>query len=115
MGIISFGEYPTDDWSVARWAYRGYLEHVRERVQGDSELEFCIDQAIALDGLHFPLLDEQIIGRLAPILRRVADEVVTGQLEACVEGSVLDERSQIQFRQAVGELRALINERVSIP
>src|SRR5687767_11853076 len=76
MGVISFGEEKKDDWVVARWAFCGYLEHVRDEVKGDSELEFFIDQAMALDGLHLTLLAPSIRERLTPVLRFVADEVV---------------------------------------
>lgn len=108
MGVISFADEPDADWGVARWAFCGYLAHAREEVQGDSELEFCIDQAMALDGLHFNLLGDSVAGRLVPVLRRVADDVLEGRRQARVDGRVLDQRSQDQFRRAVRHLRSLL-------
>lgn len=110
MGVISLADEPGADWGVARWAFCGYLEHVRKAVRGDRELEHCIDEAMALDGLHFPLLPGSVVGRLVPVLRRVADEVVEGRRQVQVEGRLLDERAQDQFAQAVLRLRVLLEK-----
>lgn len=112
MGVISFGEQPEEDWAVARWAFRGYLEHVKEGAGDDDELAYCLEQAIALDGLHLPLTDQSVVARLNSVLARVADEVIAGKRLVRVDGRILDERSQVQFRETVGELRALIRRYV---
>jgi len=107
MGAINVGnEHPP--WVVARWAFQGYLEYVLEEVRNDEVLTFVVEEALALDGLHLPLTDATIVQRLCPVLLRVADDVVSGARPARVEGRLLDDASQAQFRQAVEELRCLL-------
>lgn len=108
MPSISFGEGERNTWMVARWAYRGLLDHARRAVTGDAALEYAIDEAQALDGLHLGLTDDRVARRLVPILIGVADRVVAGELPVRVEGRRLDDRSQAQFREAVEELRPML-------
>jgi len=111
MPSITIGDGQDEMWMVARWAFCGYLEHVKNEVEGDQDLELTVDRAIALDGLHLTLLDESILQRLVPVLCQVADQIVAGRRKARVEGrGVLDERSQTQFREAVEQLRGLLQQ-----
>jgi hypothetical protein len=107
MGAINVGN-GRGPWVVAGWAFRGYLQHVLAEVRDDPELGYLVEQAMALDGLHLPLKDTESVHRLAPVLLRVADEVVSGARPVHIEGRLLDERSQEQFREAVAELRAML-------
>jgi hypothetical protein len=107
MAVISF-DSRGEDWLVARWAYKGFLAHARRAVAGDRELEGTIDQAAAFDGLHFEHIDDEAAQRLLPVLVEVAGHVVAGRLLVSVEGRVLDERSQGQFREGVGRLGAML-------
>jgi hypothetical protein len=107
MGAINVGnEHPP--WVVARWAFRGYLDYVLAEVRDDEVLSYAVEKALALDGLHLPLIDATIAQRLGPVLIRVADEVVSGSRPARVLGRILDDASQAQFRQAVAELRCML-------
>ena len=108
MPSISFGEGERNTWMVARWAYRGLLDHARQAVAGDAALEYAIDEAQALDGLHFQLTDDRVARRLVPILIDLADRVVASELLVSVEGRRLDDRSQAQFRDAVEDLRTML-------
>ena len=112
MGAIGIGD-EHGPWVVARWAFQGYLEQVLTEVEGDAPLAHAVEEALALDGLHLHLTDPAVVRRLLPVLRRVADEVVSGARPARVDGRTLDERSQAQFRQAVAELGALLAARRS--
>jgi hypothetical protein len=93
---------------VAGWAFRGFLDEVLAEVRGDPDLVYSIEKALALDGLHLPRLDSAVVRRLAPVLSRVADDVVTGARPVRANGRVLDDDSQEQFRRAVAELRAIL-------
>jgi len=107
MGVIIVGA-EHEPWMVARWAFRGYLEHVLAEVSRDKELTFAIEEALALDGLHLPLLDPAVVRRLMPTLVRVAEEVVRGERQVQANGLILRGSSQDQFRQAVAELREIL-------
>ena len=107
MGAINIGNgHPP--WVVARWAFQGYLDYVLEEVRDDEVLTYVVAEALALDGLHLPLTDATIVQHLGPVLLRVADEVMSGARPARVEGRLLDDASQEQFRQAVAELRCIL-------
>jgi hypothetical protein len=112
MGAISFVD-EGQSWVVAGWAFRGYLAHVLKEVSHDPDLRDTLEQAMALDGLHFSLTGPAVAVRLAPVMLRVADEVVAGVRLASVEGRVLDAGSQLQFREAVAELRSLLDSNLS--
>ena len=105
MPAITFSN-DEDSWVVARWVFCGYLEHVHGEISYDSDLAQIVEEAMALDGLHFSLIERNIAERLAPVLLRVANEVVAGKRAARVEGRVLDTKSQAQFQEAVADLRA---------
>ncbi|HEU5218533.1 MAG TPA: hypothetical protein VFU23_07730 [Gemmatimonadales bacterium] len=110
-GVISFRG--GDFWGVAGWAFDGYLDHVLAEVGDDPELRYIVEQAMALNGLHIERQGPRQLERLAPILLRVADEVVAGSRSVRVEGRTLDDRSQIQFRRAVEELRILLRRHLT--
>ena len=106
MGVISNGD-DEDAWVLARWAFQGYLDHVLAEVGEDPPLAYVVNQAIALDGLHLQRKDVDTVQRLRPVLVQVADEVISGVRRVHVEGRILDDKSQEQFRRAVTELRTL--------
>lgn len=62
-----------DPWVVARWAFRMLAERTADRVS-DREKE-TLDQAIALDGLHFDLLEPGQARRLALAMQLAAAEL----------------------------------------
>jgi hypothetical protein len=105
MGVISNG--PEHVWLVARWAFRGYLDHVLAEVRDDPALADAVEAAIDFDGLLLDTTDLAIVERLRPVLVHVADEVVSGVRRVHVEGRILDDKSQEQFREAVAELRTM--------
>ncbi len=113
MPSISVGREESEGWVVARWAYCGILEHVQEEVREDYDLHYCVEEAIALDGLHLDLLESGLTSRLVSVLLRVANEVVAGSRAVRVDGRTLDEPSQAQFRKSVGDLRSLLQRHYS--
>jgi hypothetical protein len=73
MAVIVVPHY--EPIKLARWADRGLLERLAAATDNEAD-NYIVRQAIALDGLHFDLLDgrDQAI-RLAERLARVADEL----------------------------------------
>jgi hypothetical protein len=72
MAVIVVPHYePT---KLARWAYRSLLERLAAATDDEAD-NYTVRQAIALDGLHFDLLDRDQAVRLAERLARIADEL----------------------------------------
>lgn len=62
-----------DPWVVARWAFRMLAERTAVRVSEHDKA--TLDQAIALDGLHFDLLEPDQARRLALAMQLASDEL----------------------------------------
>ncbi|HTF59261.1 MAG TPA: hypothetical protein VK713_05040 [Actinomycetes bacterium] len=60
--------------TLSRWAYRTLLERLAAATDDEAD-NYAVRQAIALDGLHFDLLDRDQAVRLAERLARIADEL----------------------------------------
>jgi len=75
----------------------------------DEETRLLFERAIALDGLHFYLLEPEEARKARRALLRAARRAANGELPKVeVAGRILDERSQEQFRVAAGELVNLL-------
>ena len=73
MAVIVVPHY--EPIKLARWAYRGLLERLADATDDETD-NYIVRQAIALDGLHFDLLDDRDQAvRLAERLARIADEL----------------------------------------
>jgi hypothetical protein len=59
---------------LSRWAYRSLLERLADATNDEAD-NYTVRQAIALDGLHFDLLDREQAVRLAERLATIADEL----------------------------------------
>jgi hypothetical protein len=98
------------EWSSANWVYYSIMDAVLEDVSqlGNEELRTDVEQSKWMQ--NFSLTDvpvaewkDVVIGSL----KRVCDAVDFGVLVAKVEGKILDESSQIEFKS---EVRKLANE-----
>lgn len=71
MAAVNIPHYPP--WIVARWAFKSLLSRAMTEVsQEDAEV---LTRAIALDGLHFDLLEEDRVCRLAAALDSAARQI----------------------------------------
>ena len=68
-----------DPWVVARWAFRLLLERTAPGLGNEDRP--LLDQAIALDGLHFDLLEPPQAVRVAQAMRYAADALRIELLE----------------------------------
>jgi hypothetical protein len=80
---------------VSKRSFRTLLEEARELAAGEGEWDVLM-QAEALDGLHFHLLDEAMVKRLAPLVRTAA-VTVRARLLASFEGLDQRDREFIDF------------------
>ncbi len=104
---------PEDVWRVARWAFVWLLRQAMVKCGEDAATRFLFERAIALDGLHLHLLEADESRKARHILLEVASSGAGGKLpQVEVEGRVLDEDSQRQFRVAASELEALLKRAV---
>jgi hypothetical protein len=89
---------------VARWAFRQLLERLAAEVdiEGDN---YAVNQAIALDGLHFELLDDDQAARLAKRLAEVADEL---RLELLCAPS--DDQRDLEFAAVLADLEMRLHD-----
>ncbi|NVB39973.1 hypothetical protein G6O69_19165 [Pseudenhygromyxa sp. WMMC2535] len=86
---------------------------MKEEVGNDDELLYCVDQAVALDGLHLSLLEKTVAERLRPVLIRIADEAAVGNRPVSAGDRVLDSKSQLQFQNSTAELASMLKRRES--
>jgi hypothetical protein len=63
-----------DCWIVGRWAFRTILKPTMAALPDDKDKEI-IERALALDGLHLPLIDQVQARRIAFALAKVAEEM----------------------------------------
>ena|SRR2546430_12809973 len=101
---------PVQIWQVARWAFSLILGEAMASSEGDPEVRMIFEQARALDGLHFHLLEPNQARAARRILSAVARRAAAGELPVVIDGRTLDEASQSQFREASKDLVQLLDE-----
>jgi hypothetical protein len=100
---------PEDVWQVARWAFAWLLRQAMAECGDDSRTALFFESALALDGLHLHLLDADEADAARKILLEVASRAANGELPPVeVDGRVLDDSSQRQFRVAASDLVRLL-------
>ena len=107
MAIISFGDTKEEIWLVARWVFHGLIARMM-LLSDDAEVRAKLEIALAVDALLFSDLAKDLSVKIAPTLRQAVDDAISGAYKVDVEGRVLDEASQAQFRRAVGELKRMM-------
>src|SRR3954466_2114368 len=98
-GVISHGD---ENWFVAGYEFRELLGRTKEKLDRADDL-WKVDQAGALHGLHFDLLDDGQAKRLAEALGRAAAELRSEMTQR----EPRDER-EARFRDHLPELAELV-------
>jgi hypothetical protein len=99
-----------DVWQVARWAFVWLLRQAQAECADDSSTRPIFEKAIALDGLHLHLLEPDDARATRRVLLKVASTAAAGGLPAVeVDGRVLDDASQQEFRTAANELISMLH------
>ena len=110
-GIIRASEKRT--WSAANWAYWGLMDHVIDAFSQDPQTVRLVEECKWMQCLSVPLLREDYPESAEDVvvtLKSVAERCASGDLPCKVEGRLLDDSSQWQFREAMHELVSMLRE-----
>jgi hypothetical protein len=100
-------------WSVANWVYWGVMDHVLDALASDPTVAHRVEGCKWMQILSFPLLrsdDAALAERVLTALETVANKCADGTLSCKVDGRILDDDSQQQFREATHELVVMLGE-----
>ena len=101
MAVVSIPNY--EPWIVARWVFHELLEPALELVDLEED-RYAIQQAMALDGLHFELIeDDAQVVRLARAVQSSGDELRSRLRDA---GTELDD----DFAERLGTLSLRLSD-----
>ncbi len=102
MAVVSVPH--NDPWIVARWAFRRLLERAASGLSQEED-KYQLEQAIALDGLHFDLLEGSQAQRLAQAMGVAADEL-REELQQMEHGDARD----AEFAEALAVLEMRLHD-----
>lgn len=110
-GFITFSTGPPEkEWSSSNWVFVGFLDHaigvLYEDEEAVHELTSCkFNQSVDLGDIaeESPEMHKRIL--LA--FRASCTQIASGDFPVSVDGKVLDEESQLQYRDAVNRLSEL--------
>jgi hypothetical protein len=118
-GVIAFGKTAERVWLVAGWAFRRFLADLKSALPQDEKHSFLIDQAEAMHGLHFELIqpeDPLLAGELLRAVRKVAEDTLSGDsktVQAWREG--LDSDGRAMYLSAMRDLLSSMGEGLAPP
>jgi len=91
-------------WSSANWVFWGFMDHLIAALADDTAAVQRMEQCKWMQMFSVPIMEEENAAATAGILdvaRAVAHRCADGELRCSVDGMVLDEASQGQFREAM--------------
>jgi hypothetical protein len=100
-----------ESWSSSNWVYWSVIDHVLDAFSTDAVVANRVERCKWMQMLSFPLLrseDEVIAEKVLSTLDTVARKCTDGVLTCKVDGRLLDEASQQQFRESARELVDLL-------
>ena len=108
-GIITIAD--GQDWYVSNWVYWNLMDQVLEMVAGEPAVAHFVEVSKWNHGLDIPEMlkeETEIAGPVLCALNNAAQRCSEGSVTAKVDGRVLDDESQRQFRETTGELVAML-------
>lgn len=108
-GIITVSE--GREWQVSNWAYRSFMDCVLEMTNCEPSIARLIEICKWNHGLDIPVMqrdEPEMVGHVLRALKSAAQSCSEGKFTATVDGRVLDEESQRQFREATYELTTML-------
>lgn len=109
-GIITIDD--NKRWEVSNWVYWNLMDHVLALVKETPASFQFIERCKWMQGLDIPVMkvDEHVIANeVLTALMSAARNISSGVVTATVDGRVLDEESQRQFREAAHELTIMLS------
>jgi hypothetical protein len=100
------------EWQVSNWAYRSLMDYVLEIVAEDPVVANFVEVCKWNHGLDIPEMQVEEAAIAVPIVRALKTATQgcsDGSLVAKVDGRILDELSQSQFRDATHELAVMLS------
>jgi hypothetical protein len=105
MAVVSFsGE---DIWLVARWAFKKLFSDMQDKFLISPDIQYSFEEAMALDGLHFDLLEnnkDEILDIMKATILELTDD------DAGLYRKNLDEKGYQMYKGALPELLEYIEK-----
>jgi len=103
---------PDCTWSSANWVYASFLDHVMELFSDEADVvrrltSSKFNQSMSLSRLKEE--DSALYSRILNAFKQVCEQIANRDSLASVNGNVLDEESQNQFREAIASLAELLS------
>jgi hypothetical protein len=109
-GIITIKEHLM--WTKSNWVYWNLMDQVLEIVKNDPTVAYRVEQSKWMQHLGIPSMikdETELADTVLTALKTAAQRCSEGQIAAQVNGRVLDDVSQRQFREATGELLTMLS------
>lgn len=110
-GIITINDHQR--WEVSNWVYWNLMDQVLQLVKEKSSASSqFVETCKWMQGLDIPEMkveEHEIAGEILTALKSSAQNCSQGVITAKVDGRVLDEESQRQFREATHELVTMLS------
>lgn len=109
-GIINASD--TQIWSGANWVYWGLMDHMIRAFDMDADVARRVESCKWMQSLSIPLLredDPELAEKVLTTLRHVSSQCANGALLCLVDGKVLDDASQQQFKDTMSDLAKMLS------
>lgn len=110
-GIITISD--DQRWGVSNWVYWNLMDHVLALLNEASTSSHFVEKCKWMQGLdifNMAVEEPEIAGEVLTALKSAAQHCSKGIVTAKVDGRVLDEESQRQFREATHELTTMLSD-----
>jgi len=105
MAVVTFAD--EDIWLVARWAYKKLFSDILDKFSVKPDIQYTFEQAVALDGLHFDLLEDNR-NEILYMMKATIIESIEDKTELYRKN--LDEKGYKIYREALPELLGYIRK-----
>ncbi len=98
-------------WKVSNWVYWNFMDHVLGSMKEASNAALFVETCKWMQGLDIPLMNGEQRGIAVEVLtalKTAAENCSDGRVSCSVDGRVLDEASQREFRDLTGILLRML-------
>jgi hypothetical protein len=114
-GIIRVSENLS--WSAANWAYWCLMDHLISALPARPDVVQRVEGCKWMQSLNFSLLredDPETADLTLATLKHVASRCASGALTCMVDGKLLDNTSQKQFRESMTDLVKMLSSEAGL-